>query len=342
MRLEAEGIKILLAEDNEINREVVLDILEPLNMEVDTAENGEEAIEKVINGKYDLVFMDYLMPVCDGVKATLAIRKASDRDDLKEMPIIALTASADETDKLIDSGMNDFIIKPLNYDTAVEKLIKWLPKKSVYAVGDSKIIKEQEEPISEIEGIDIKSGIVNSGSQRLLKKLFGDFSKVIDWKKGQIEEYLENGNIDSYRIEVHALKSSANLIGALSLSKEFEELEKLAKEKDIDNIKQKTPAVLLHYKDFKEKLKDYGNAKYSQSVSVSDGRIISILNKIINDANQFFLDGVDADVLELEKCVLPEMLLSDFEQLKVYVSDVSMAKSISLCGEMINKLGGGK
>jgi len=338
MRLEANKVRVLLAEDNEINREVVQDILDPLGMHIDAVENGEEAVEKVLSEKYDFIFMDYLMPVLDGAKATMKIRHIEGREDLKDIPIIALTASADETDKLIDAGMNDFIIKPLNYDTAVEKLVKWLPKGSVYAVYDEEKEEKKDDDIPVIEGIDVNAGIANSGSLRLLKKLFIDFARVIDFKAETIEKYLAENRIDDYRIEVHALKSSSNLIGAVSLSKDFALLEKKAKDNELQGIEEETQRILEEYRGFKDKLKDYGTVKYSQTVEVSSGRVKNILKKIISDADEFFLDGVDLSLTELDKCVLPDYLKEDFEKLRVYIADVSMANAVALCRKMIDKL----
>jgi signal transduction histidine kinase len=124
-QIDFSGKKILLAEDIEINREIVIAMLEPSNIEIDCAENGKEAYEMFSANPdaYDLILMDIQMPVMDGVEATKLIRKQD-----SEVPIIALTANVftEDVEKYLESGLNDHIGKPLDYDLTIEILKKYL------------------------------------------------------------------------------------------------------------------------------------------------------------------------------------------------------------------------
>ena len=122
-----EGKKILLVEDNAVNTKVALLLFKPLMMEIDTAQNGQVALEMVQKKHYDLVFMDHMMPVMDGVEATLAIRKLGG-DYYTNLPIIALTANAisEAKDVLLSAGMNDITTKPISMDNVIGILKKWL------------------------------------------------------------------------------------------------------------------------------------------------------------------------------------------------------------------------
>lgn len=104
---------VLIAEDNEINRFVMKKLLNKWGMTSDFAENGEIAIEKIKNARYDVVFMDIQMPILDGIKATRIIR-GMNNGEFKDLPIIALTATVanQQIEEIIDSGMNDYISKP--------------------------------------------------------------------------------------------------------------------------------------------------------------------------------------------------------------------------------------
>jgi len=119
------GRCVLLAEDMEINREIVITLLDPTQLEIDCAENGMEAVRKFSKApdKYDLIFMDVQMPEMDGYKATQRIR-ALDIPKAKTIPIIAMTANVfrEDIEKCVNAGMNNHVGKPINFDEVLDKL----------------------------------------------------------------------------------------------------------------------------------------------------------------------------------------------------------------------------
>ena len=118
-----KGVKVLIVEDNIINLKLASVLLEKLNCEIDTAENGRIAVNKVKENKYDLILMDVQMPVMGGVDATKIIRRDIDKD----IPIIALTAGAmkEDEDKVLEAGMNDYLTKPIDPEKLKERIITW-------------------------------------------------------------------------------------------------------------------------------------------------------------------------------------------------------------------------
>ncbi len=123
-----EGYRILLAEDIEINCEIVTSMLEPTQIEIDCAKNGEAAVRMFSEApdRYDLIFMDVQMPKMDGYEAAVLIRKLN-----KDIPIIAMTANVfkEDIEKCIAAGMNDHVGKPLDFDDVMEKLCFYLKRK---------------------------------------------------------------------------------------------------------------------------------------------------------------------------------------------------------------------
>jgi CheY-like chemotaxis protein len=121
------GKRILLAEDNPINREVAVDLLEELELTIDTAEDGQQAVELATQKNYDLILMDVQMPRLDGTEATRIIRRSIDRATL---PILAMTANVHQDDRqaCTEAGMDDHIAKPINPDMLQNTVLSWLDK----------------------------------------------------------------------------------------------------------------------------------------------------------------------------------------------------------------------
>lgn len=126
LRALRSNAKLLIAEDNDINREVALELLHSVGLHADTAANGREAIEMARSTPYDLILMDVQMPEVDGIDAARTILALPDRQSI---PILAMTANVFEEDRLIcqQAGMKDFIGKPVNPQNFFDVLLKWLP-----------------------------------------------------------------------------------------------------------------------------------------------------------------------------------------------------------------------
>ncbi|MBM3579422.1 MAG: response regulator [Alphaproteobacteria bacterium] len=123
-----KNIKALICEDNEVNMKVISSMLKQFNIKHDMAENGQEAINKFNHVKYDMILMDCMMPIMDGFDATRKIRQIEKEENYKRTTLIfALTANVSEDDKkkCLDTGMNDFIPKPIKYNMIEEILTKW-------------------------------------------------------------------------------------------------------------------------------------------------------------------------------------------------------------------------
>ena len=284
----APGVKILIVDDNTMNLKVAKGLLEPLQVTIETASNGEEAIERIERSRqYDLILMDHMMPIMDGEEATRVLRSRED-DYCRTVPIVALTANAivGVRERFLAAGMNDMVTKPIEIKSLYRVIRSFLPEELVIDMGpkadvsqrdkeDAKVRNKEETDVQrgtvsaaetessevrtlpQIPGIDVKRALVYCRNPEFLCELLGDFCACIEEKSQLIHRLMEAEDYKGYTTEVHALKGNARMIGATGLGEEFYELEKLGREQKLDHMRERTPVVLEHYRAMQGNLKRY-------------------------------------------------------------------------------------
>ena len=232
-KMMCPGVEALVVDDEPMNLTVAKGIFKGYGMKVTTVLSGREAVDICKNRHFDIVFMDHMMPGMDGIEAMKIIR--SDKDSIcKDTPVVALTANAVSTAKemFLSEGFDGFVSKPVEIAELERVLKRVLPKSSV---AFELINDEPDEELAgyrllRAAGINVSTGL--SYSQRdeeLYNSLLKQFSRDSSVKQAQLEEYLMNKDFKNYEIVVHALKSTAKLIGALDLSDKAKALEEAAK-----------------------------------------------------------------------------------------------------------------
>lgn len=339
LNFKAPDAKILLVDDNKMNLKVAMGLLAPLQMQIDTAENGKQAMEKIKTCIYDLVFMDHMMPIMDGVEATRRIRETENMTG-EHLTIIALTADAmsGAKEEFMAAGMDDFVAKPIEIKEICGKLRKYLPQEKIVKTEECRIVAEETDDLPQIEGLDVEAGVHYSGSRALFINLLGDYYKLIDTKIKKIRQCLSDGMIRDLTIEVHALKNTSRMIGAIELSERFEELEALGNANDGKALEEKVPEVLELYAGYKSVLSPYGAVDEASLQETSKDELCRILTQMADAMDSFDLDGVDAAMAELEQYRMPEELSDDMDALRAAVADVAMEEVITKSHAMVEHL----
>lgn len=278
--LYAPDAKILVVDDNKVNLKVTAQILSMYGIKCSTAESGKKAVEMIKSVYYDLVFMDHMMPELDGVDTTKIIRSQGDAYS-RELPIIALTANAVSGAKemFLESGLNDFISKPIQIPQLEKILAKWLPARLVSYVEAKKSsakyddslellgiidevpkVKEQDSSIDEflIPNVDVKAGLeLCGGSAEAYIAIIKTFMETAEESILRIENFAQNRNYKDYVTEVHGLKSSSLAIGAKELSEMARQLEMAGREENYKQIMYETPTLIARYTDVVEHIRPF-------------------------------------------------------------------------------------
>ncbi len=198
--------KILLVEDNEVNRKIVIRMLKSRNMTCDIAVNGSEALKAVAEKDYDVVFMDCQMPVMDGYESTGRIRHLEGNE--KHTTIIAMTANAmaGDCEKCIKAGMDAYISKPIDFD----KMFNMIEENVKYGAGKpdyNKIIDDNIDRFVEVTGLDIDDAM----------EIFEDYIKCLPDLISGIDEAIKNNEFEKLAKLTHELKGSSGTMRITSI-----------------------------------------------------------------------------------------------------------------------------
>ncbi|WP_240923928.1 response regulator [Mariprofundus ferrooxydans] len=223
-----QGVRLLLAEDNEVNREVAEGLLTRAGISLQVVHNGQEAIEALEHDDFDGVLMDLQMPVMGGLEATRVLRK---NPRFRELPIIAMTANAmaDDRERCLQAGMNDHIAKPIHPATLYDTLLRWIDASRLNAAGNAGAPEAgQLMDVPLIEGLDGADGLMRVGGDlSLYVGILGKFYNSQAAALKTLEQLLGAGDMAAAQAHLHTLKGVCGNIGATALHGELERLEQM-------------------------------------------------------------------------------------------------------------------
>ena len=236
--LNLKGVKILLAEDNELNQDFAKELLQSVNISVDIASDGLEAVDLIKSKSYDAILMDIQMPNMDGLTATKTIREFQTQDKyFQDIPIIALSANAltSDKEKSLQAGMNEHISKPIIPKELFAALQKFLKDFKPIDVAQKENIKEEIALINH-EVINIKEAVDRmGGNQNAYIKLLKQFSVKYKNAFDDITMLLSQSNTKELKNKIHEIKGIAGNLSANKLFDTLDQIEKVLKVKNTPN-----------------------------------------------------------------------------------------------------------
>jgi PAS domain S-box-containing protein len=302
----ANGIRVLLVEDNEVNQQVATELLESAGASVRIANHGGEAVSILTEGDqpppFDVVFMDLQMPEMDGYTATKLIRA---QPRLFGLPIIAMTAHAlvEERQNCLDAGMSDHVTKPIDPEALIATLLRWAkPRQAAIGEETKPAMARDEIMLPEIEGVDLEGGLKRVvGNKRLYRDLLLQFAAKQADAAAQIAAAIESGDLKLAERIAHTVKGVAGNLGLGQVFAAAEKLERKIRHGDgvdaaaveefsvvvghqVDAIRQAMEGVPA------DKPAEGGSAKFdAEAASASIARLKALLVSCDGDAADAFL-----------------------------------------------------
>ncbi len=336
----APSARILIVDDNAINLTVAEGLLKPLQLHIDTVTSGKEAIRMISIYRYDLIFMDHMMPDMDGVETTRIIRRFHEEYD--DVPIIALTANAvsGTRELFLREGMNDFVAKPIELPVINSKLRNWLPQEKIQKVERSESEQEpgsSKEELPVIQDLDTGYAMRLLGSEILFWKVLKDYYDVIQKKAELIKKLEQEEDWPDYTVEVHALKSASRQIGALALADEAEAMEEAGNNQNVALIHERTAGMIEKYLSYEVILAEYFPEEESQVAK--NGMITAELLDTFFKALWEAFDNLDMDRMEEIAEELKKYEYSSAQE-REFIGKLLSAMNemdIDTCEELLNK-----
>ena len=228
---------ILLCEDYPTNQRVAIAYLQMAGHKVDLAENGNLAVDMFNKQKFDLILMDVQMPVLDGREATQKIREIEQKRGLARTPIVAMTAHAmdGDRDKCIESGMDDYVTKPLTKNTFLEAVTRWTTPLSDSSKKSAPPEEQSRDNLkTDTSPMNFDQAVTEfEGDRELVIEVLGGFLEDVKKQVGTIDKAISGNDSKTVYHEGHSIKGGAGNLTAHSLSKAAQALEESGKSGDL-------------------------------------------------------------------------------------------------------------
>ncbi|MBR5419777.1 MAG: response regulator [Lachnospiraceae bacterium] len=283
-RKTAPDASVLVVDDVEMNLTVAKGLLKSTQATVDTVYGGAECLERIREKKYQMIFLDHMMPDMDGMETLKHMQEETDHKNT-DTPVIALTANAvaGAREMFLDAGFADYVSKPIQEREMLEMFFKYIPDDMIREGGEERKsekkeerhmdenVRKYDEPVlgfkedeksapapgslaARFPSLDIETGLkYSAGMEDLLEELIGDY---LEWdKRGEMDELFEKRDLPEYRTLVHALKSMSMNIGAVELSDKARALEYAARDGEVAFIAENHAPVMKEYGELLEEIR---------------------------------------------------------------------------------------
>ncbi len=357
-RFCAPEAKILVVDDNAVNRRVLKNLLKDTKIQITDAQSGAECLNLVLKNHYDLIFLDHMMPEMDGVETLHHIKEFSDYP-CQNTPIVVLTANAvsGAKEKYMSEGFDDFLSKPVvpvKLETMIKKMLpaelvqdgvlEELPEAATLQGGMS-VPEECVEELPFVDGLDWQYVWMHLPDMELLKftvkEFYAQIDSAADDLKQAYERIMEKEQLEKYRIQVHAMKSLAASVGILPVSGVAKILEYAAKDGRIDVIMAVTEPFLEEWCSYREKLKGVFGIGTDERKEVTDYSVIKALVDMVRlSMQEMDIDEADRLTGQLKTYKYPDEMEQNIQELAKAVTNLNPEEADRLADLLIGQMEG--
>ncbi|MDO5574361.1 MAG: response regulator [bacterium] len=364
--LRAPDARILVVDDTPVNMTMFCGLLKKTQIKIDTATCGRKCLELAAKGRYHIIFIDHLMPDMDGIETLHHLQEDDDSVNVG-VPMIALTANAaaDAREMYLREGFTDYLAKPVEGAKLEQMIQHYLPQDLILPAGAeakpadrmtadgnrqpgktvSQTAQEKREQqdteriqgspaaqLRNISGINVDAGIQACGTEEIYLSVVKEFYPPAEKQAALIEQYFQEKDYRNYTIQVHSLKSSARLIGALVLSEQAKQLEACGNAEDQTTIEAETPALLQTYRIYAGQIRQIFEKPEDEAAKplMEEKRLREALETLNEVAEVFDFDSADLIMETLSKYRMPESFQESYEKLKTFMAEVARDDIIDL------------
>lgn len=342
----APSAKLLVVDDNALNRRVFTSLLSRNEIAIDEADSGKKCLEMINAEQYDIIFLDHMMPEMDGIDTIRMIKEDTGHQNINT-PIVMLTAnSVGEAKELYrQAGFDAYITKPI-FSSQLDKIIKtYLPSFKIIPVKKTTNYKVELDPenwkneLPKIRGIDWTEALKHLPTQEVLVATLKEFRRNIESESAIIDEYFEDleneESLDLFRIKCHAIKSSAGMIGAQMLYEGAKELEDAAKENNLTIINEKYPYMINYYRTFVDRLSQFDDGEVTKNPNIDFPQVLALTEMVRLEMNDMNKDNALEALDEIESYLYPDNIQNKITDLRGAVENFDSEKVSDLVDSLL-------
>ena len=320
----APDAKILVVDDTAMNLTVVRGLLKQTMVQVETVLSGYECLARAEKEHFDLIFLDHRMPGLDGIETLRRLQTMNKKENAlnAHTPVVALTANAvsGAREEYIAAGFDDYLTKPIDSHKLEDMLRNMLPQEKVRAAGVVAVPQEEKLPdwLEYVVGIDPHKGVEHCGSVTAYMDALKVFAQSIESNAEEIQRYYDTGDWQNYTTKVHALKSTARVIGAAELSEKARRLEDAGNNCYCDEIETGTGPLLDLYRSYASSLSMLIPAEKAaeEKVPISPAELSEAWETLTEIVTSFDYDSLEYMLGELSGYQLPSADAEKLAQIK--------------------------